>query len=210
MYNFLKVMKYFISVVVTALIVGLGVTAYFKGWLPQVSFTKPQAVSVQGTEVATPINSPAVSPTPTALTPTEIKAGGILSMSAYSINIPSDWSYSKDGSIAGQSDKLTITKGAYSITISQGAFGGGGCLYPGDADSEMSQRFTSFTAITDQSGDNLRLSTLSSGGYVVCQGNGTSWGDITSFGHISVTAPAGPDMTLVSQINSILSSLKKI
>lgn len=203
-------MKYFISIVLTALVVGFAVTAYFKGWFPQVTFTKPQAVSVQSTEIATPINLLGISPTPTTAGSTLVKAGGILSMSAYSINVPGDWQYSKDGSVAGQSDRLTITKGSYSLTISQGAFGGGGCLYPGDPDSEMAQRFTAFTALTDQSGDNLRLSTLAGGGFVVCQGNGTSWGDITSFGHISVSAPLTSDPSVISQINSILSSLKKI
>jgi hypothetical protein len=39
-------MKYVIIVILTALVVGLGVTAYFKGWLPSVTFNKPQAVSV--------------------------------------------------------------------------------------------------------------------------------------------------------------------
>lgn len=203
-------MKYFISILVTALVIGLGVTAYFKGWIPQVTFTKPQAVSVQSTEVATPITNLSASPSATPSEFTVVKAGGILSRSQYSINIPNSWQFSKDGSVAGQSDKLTITRGVYSIVISQGAFGGGGCLYPGDPDAEMAQRFASFTTVTDQSGDGLRIGALSSGGFVVCQGNGTSWGDITSFGHISISAPATLDPTIVSQISLILSSLKKI
>lgn len=56
-------MKYFITILLTALVVGLGVVAYFKGWLPNVSFTKPQALSVQNTEVA---NQPVVTPEPVA------------------------------------------------------------------------------------------------------------------------------------------------
>ena len=57
-------MKYFILIAVTALVTGLAVTAYFKGLFPQISFTKPQAVSVQSTEVAAPASSPIVSPNP--------------------------------------------------------------------------------------------------------------------------------------------------
>jgi len=57
-------MKYTITVVLTALIVGLGVTAYFKGWLPTVTFNKPQAVSTQNTEP---------SPTPSTTTAPIIK-----------------------------------------------------------------------------------------------------------------------------------------
>ncbi len=198
-------MKYAITVILTAIVVGLGVTAYFKGWLPTVSFQKPQAVSVQNTEVAvSPTQAPIATDTatPSAAT-TLIKAGGILSMSKYSINIPKNWQSSKDGSVAGQTDTLTLTNGSYKIIISQGAFGGGGCVYPGDPDIEMSQRFTGFTALTDASNDNLRLGTIQSGGMAVCQENGGGWGDITSFGHISVAASS-------PEVISILSSLKKI
>jgi hypothetical protein len=55
-------MKYVITIILTAVIVGLGVTAYFKGWLPSVTFKKPEAASVQNTEVLD--NVVPVSPTP--------------------------------------------------------------------------------------------------------------------------------------------------
>jgi len=60
--------KYIITIVLTALVVGLGVTAYFKGWLPSVTFNKPQAASVQNTEVSNVVvvASPVASPTPSA------------------------------------------------------------------------------------------------------------------------------------------------
>lgn len=196
-------MKYVLIVILTALIVGLGVVAYFKGWLPTLSFNKPQAVSTQNAEVSTlPASTPSTS--------TTVTAGGILSMSAYSITFPGGWQYSKSGSVAGQSDKLTLTNGDYSITISQGAFGGGGCLYPGDPDAGMSQRFVSYTSVTDQSGDNLRVGALAAGGMVVCQSVNGNWGDITSFGHISIAAPATSPKAILDEINSILSSIKKL
>ena len=68
-------MKYVITIVLTALIVGVGVTAYFKGWFPSVTFNKPQAVSVQNTEVTTKdvvVATP--SPVPSASASAEIKA----------------------------------------------------------------------------------------------------------------------------------------
>ncbi len=40
-------MKYFLIIFFTAIVVGLGVSAYFKGWFPTVTFDKPQAVSVK-------------------------------------------------------------------------------------------------------------------------------------------------------------------
>ena len=45
-------MKYLLTVIITAAVVGFGVVAYFKGWLPYVSFQKPQAASVQNIEVS--------------------------------------------------------------------------------------------------------------------------------------------------------------
>ena len=67
-------MKYVITVVLTALIVGFGVTAYFKGWYPNVTFNTPQAVSVQNTEVSTKeIVVATPSPIPSASVSAEIK-----------------------------------------------------------------------------------------------------------------------------------------
>jgi hypothetical protein len=58
--------KYVITVVLTAVVVGLGVTAYFKGWLPSVTFNKPQAASVQSTEVLNTVVVASPSPVPSA------------------------------------------------------------------------------------------------------------------------------------------------
>jgi hypothetical protein len=63
-------MKYVLVAVLTAIIVGLGVTAYFEGWLPTITFNKPQAVSVENSEVlnvpsAAPATSPSASPSAT-------------------------------------------------------------------------------------------------------------------------------------------------
>lgn len=202
-------MKYILTILVTALVVSAGAYIYFKGIpsFPPYSrspiATESALVTPNETQVAAVV-TPSASPSGTV-----VSAGGILSMSAYTINVPSDWASSKVGSVSGQSDKLTLTKGAYSITVSQGAFGGAICLYPGDADAEMAQRYVSFTPLTDQSGDSLRVSSLSTGGFAVCQLSGTSWGDITSFGHISIATPPTLDQSIISQINSMISSLKK-
>ena len=66
-------MKYVITVILTALVVGFAVVAYFKGWLPSVTFNKPQAVSVQNIEVSsvTPEASPVPSASTSAVTETD-------------------------------------------------------------------------------------------------------------------------------------------
>lgn len=45
-------MRYIVTILLTGVLVGFGVTAYFKGWLPFITFNKPQAVSVQNTEIS--------------------------------------------------------------------------------------------------------------------------------------------------------------
>ncbi len=67
-------MKYVITIVLTALVVGLGVTAYFKGWLPSVTFKKPEAASVQNTEVLDNVVIPTPSPVPSASASATVKS----------------------------------------------------------------------------------------------------------------------------------------
>lgn len=59
--------------ILTAVVVGFGVAAYFKGWLPSITFNKPQAVSVQNTEVANPTVVITPSPIPSASSSAEVK-----------------------------------------------------------------------------------------------------------------------------------------
>jgi len=210
-------MKYAITIILTALIVGMGVTAYFKGWLPTVSFNKPQAVSVENIEVLNapslaPVASPSASPTAGF---TVVKAGGILVFKVYSIDVPTDWTYSKEAAPVGDIaiDKLILTKGSYKITIYQAATGGAPCLYPGDPDQEgPSSRFASFVGITTATGDKLRRGKADGGGtgFTVCELQSGGYGQPTGFGHISVSTPAVPTQAVLVQIDSILSSLKKI
>lgn len=197
-------MKYFISILITAAVVGLGVTAYFKGWLPTVSFQKPQAASITNTEVA-----PAI-PSPTPKTFTTVTAGGILVFKQYSVDIPNDWQYSKDGSVPGQVDRLTLTNGVYKIVFDQAAMGGGGCVYPGEPSGPMATEFVSFTDITSATGEKLRLGVSSDGNAAVCESQSSAWGDLTEFGRIGVTYPANPDQSIVSEVITIISSIKKI
>lgn len=210
-------MKYLIVCVLTALIVGIGVTAYFKGWLPTVSFNKPQAVSVENSEILnTPSLAPVVSPSASPSAGfTVVKAGGILGFKAYSIDVPTDWTYLKEAAPTGDIsvDKLILTKDGYRITIFEAATGGAACLYQGDPDQEgPSSRFSTFVNITTATGDKLRRGKVDGGasGFAVCELQSGGYGQPTSFGHISVSTPPVPTQAVLDQIDTILSSLKKI
>ncbi|HKB88254.1 MAG TPA: hypothetical protein VKC53_01255 [Patescibacteria group bacterium] len=204
-------MKYVITIILTALVVGLGVTAYFKGWLPSVTFNKPQAVSVQNTEVSNitlkPTTEPSASPSSSF---TKVKAGGVLVFKAYSLDLPALWTSTTSGTVAGQIDKLTLVSGKYKIVFTQAALGGEGCVYPGDADQAMSIKFNAFSSVTTSDGAKLRVGLLPSGNRTVCEMQNGAWGDLTEFGRIDITNPSTPDQTMLDQINSILSSVTKI
>lgn len=207
-YNFLE-MKYFFSILATALIVGFGITAYFMGWLPTISFQKPRAVSTVSTQIeATP--APTIAPTGKSL----IKAGGVLVFKAYSLEVPIGWESLKEGAPAGdiELDKLTLTKDGYKISLLQAATGGAPCLYPGDPDVEgPSSRFTKFIEFTVQSGELMRKSSNDIKGFTVCEKQGVNgYGAPTSFGHVSITLPATTTQAVLTEIDAIVASLKKI
>lgn len=199
-------MKYFFAIVATALIVGIGVTAYFKGWLPTVSFERPQAVSTQ--VVQTPL------PTPTPEGKTIINAGGVLVFKAYSLEIPKGWESLKEGGPSGEieMDKLSLTKDGYKLSFYQAATGGAQCLYTGDAEVEgPSSKFTKFVEFTTQTGELLRKSSTDLKGFTICEKQGVSgFGAPTSFGHISIALPAVTTPAMIAEIDEILSSLKNI
>lgn len=209
-------MKYFITILVTAVVVGLGVFAYFKGYLPTFSFNKPQAVSTVSTAVPTPEGTTPVTPSASPSAGfTRVKAGGILVFNAYTIDVPTDWTYSKEGAPTGDivSDKLIIKNGVYQISIYQAATGGAPCLYPGDSDVEgPSSRFTSFVEITTATGDKLRRGVAegSTSGFTVCELQSGGYGQPTAFGHIAIASPVSPTSAMLNEIDSILASLRKI
>lgn len=203
-------MKYFwpgISAILFMILIGTGAFYLGKQTKEGASITPtPTVYQNQNTESTN-------NPTPTKSGQKEVTAGGILSFPAYTLLLPEAWTSERE---QGQdSDKLTLTKLNYKITISEAAFGGGGCLYPGDAPSEMAQAYTTYTEINNSNGYIFRRSggDVSSGQrfWTVCQKQSEgSFGTPTAFGHISVSGPITTDASVVAEIDSILSSIKKI
>ncbi|HYM65555.1 MAG TPA: hypothetical protein VES68_03675 [Candidatus Sulfotelmatobacter sp.] len=200
-------MKYlFPAISVIILIIVVGGAAFYLG---QKSLNNTKAPAQQSqTQQTTPL----LTPTPTVLEKTQVSSGGILVFAKYTLDVPSGWVSQKENT--QYSDMLTLTKDTYKISIYQAAGGGGGCLYPGDPDKEMAQRFQSFTEISNPNGYVFRraLTGSSVGAWTVCQKNATdgSFGFPTNFGNITITTPANPSNELMTEIDSILASLKKI
>ncbi len=164
--------------------------------------------------------TPSPSPFVTAQTPTPeliqeenlktIKAGGVLSLSSYSIAIPLDWTSQRqqgDGF-----DELTITKQGYKIKIYQAAFGGGGCIYVGEPEAFYT-KYNTFVEIQNPNGFVFRRGQNESTGttsWTVCQKDTDgNYGTITSFGAITINNSATIDETIMSEADQILASLKK-
>lgn len=211
-------MKYFLTVVLTALVVGLGVVAYFEGWLPFLTFSKPQAVSVQNTEISAVSPTPVVISAPVTPTPVaspevntqKVQSGGVLVFKTYSLTVPSGWNMTTSGSVPGQVNKLTLSTGSYSIVFTQAAMGGGTCVFPGDPNQPMSTTYYSYSEVTTSTGQKLRVGVLSTGDRSVCEMQNGVWSNLTEFGRIDITSPATPDQKVLDQINSVLSSIQKV
>jgi len=159
---------------------------------------------------ATETPSPSPSPTPNPNTKI-IKAG--MGTSLYSIEVPKDWTDSRENTQAGVIDKLTLAKNGYTLTIYQAAMGGGGCLYPGDQPAEMSQNFTDFAEVKGKV-DDMRRSWNQTNAqtitYTICKkGTDGSYGTFSSFGAISAVSPNPADKKILTEIDSMLASLMK-
>lgn len=204
-----KVIVGFLVLVVIALV---GLLAYDLGTKSSNPAQNP--ISVQNSPTPTAYSNPNSSPSssPVVANKQIVTAGGVLIFPTYTLQLPEGWTYERE---QGQdSDKLTLTKLGYKITIYEAAFGGGGCTYPGDAPQEMAQTFTSFVEITDSNGFVFRRGMSGPNTWTVCQKNTTdgSFGAPTIFGHISFVTPGTPDKNAIvfPEADSIFASLKKI
>lgn len=194
-------MKYLVGILLTIVILLTGTVAYLAG---------RQNVVPSPTPTSTPIPTSTSSPLPTAKPLQTIKGGGILSFPKYSLQASTDWVSVRE---QGQdNEKITLTNGVYSLSITQGGFGGSICLYPGDPDQEgPSGRYSSFIELTTKSGDKLRRSTPQTGpGFGICQLTQYGWGEPTLYGAIGLKVPAVPTPEMLQEIDNILLSLTKL
>lgn len=135
-----------------------------------------------------------------------------LSFSEYSIQIPEDWQTKKESQTA-MDQKLTIFKGDHSIAIFQAATGGALCLYPGDGEFEgPSSKFSNFVNLTTKDNINLRRSGDVNGtAFTICQKSlDGSYQQPTNYGHISIKLGATENKEALTEVDLMISSLKKI
>lgn len=209
MKNF-NIWKIFTIVLVALLLAG---GAYYLGSKrnTQTSAVPTQAPSGLATpttesQASNPTSTPTTSPSQTSSN--TVSAGGNIGVfMPYKISVPSDWTteHSGDGKIL---DKLTITKGSYTITVQQAGGGAGSCLYPGDQDQPMGQRFTQFTDFQSID-ENFRRSGDGSTAWTICHKTQNGWSFPTLYGYITYTTPASADETILKQMDNIVSTIVK-
>ncbi|MEK7533406.1 MAG: hypothetical protein AAB542_03155 [Patescibacteria group bacterium] len=211
------------AVLIITLLGGISYAAYTLGKSTS-STLKSGAAST--TAMPTPTLDPGLMPEkiPEGAKKTIITAGlgkdSGLSFTKYQITVPEGWIPNHITTSEGTwVDTLTLTKGATQLKIFQAATGGAMCLYTGDADFEgPSSRYDSFVAITTADGIVLRRGStnetsadyISKKGFTMCQKGSESYGQPTVFGHMSLTTAINPDAALLSEVDAIISSLKKL
>jgi len=206
--TFLSPLKIFFILVAVGLLLGGG---RYLGSSKKISSISPTPSPTQSAIIPlVPIANHAISPT-SAQPKKIIKAGltdSSTSFKPYNIEIPLGWIDNHEpGSVV---DKLTISKNGYSVVISQGAMGGGGCVYKGDPPQEMAQSFTDFVGITGKEGQ-YRRSWTTEGEYTICQKSSTenSYGFPTQFGAINVKTPTPSDSSVMAEIDGMIASITK-
>lgn len=180
-----------------------------------VSTTSPDAVSSQEETVTT--TSPTTTSAPTKTITAGVSADSGLSFSRYTMQIAAGWTDIHTAENIGTPiDTLTITKGQYEIKIFQAATGGALCLYPGDADfMGPSSRYDTYVDITTADSLTLRRGTTNAvngakRGFTFCHKGPESYGQPTTFGHMSYTTPITPDAAILKEMDGMIQSLKKI
>jgi hypothetical protein len=196
-------MKYVLAAIsLILLLIVVGGAAFYFGQKSNVDITPTSTVTQ--TQI-----TPILTPTPTlAQNFRTIPAGGVLTYAAYTIDVPTDWTYTKDD--GKDIDTLIIMKGNYKLQILQGGMGGSMCLYPGDADTQgPSSRFTSFVEIMNPNGYLLRRGeSLPQSAIGICEKQKFGWEQPTSFGAISYFVP-DKNPQIIQIMDAMLATLKK-
>lgn len=159
-------------------------------------------------------NTTTGTPTPTTSVSKKTVSAGLSGSSAfktYTVQVPSGWTDAHETDSSAGIDKVTLTKGAYSLIIYQASFGGGGCIYGNEPDQAFAQKFSDYS---DISGGQYRRSWNKSGGsttgYTACQKNSDgSYGSPTQFGAISAKSPEPADAATMAEIDVMISSITK-
>lgn len=161
-------------------------------------------------------DSDQVEPTKAPVATVQVNAGSV-EHTKYSINVPEDWTSTKDTSNSNDMDKLTLTKNGYTVVIYQANMGGSMYSFSdAKVDGPMAQEYTgTYSDFTGATGEKYRRIDSSSQNkpgeksYGVLVFGSDAYQTPTTFGGISYTTPLNPSEEMLDEMDSIISSLKK-
>lgn len=208
--------KIAIALIIIVLLVGGGVIVGKNLNKPKGQSEMASEKKIKNTATEKSQTNSVASPTPEpTITSLQTIKGGLgtdaTSFKSYSIQIPEEWKSSTEKTEI--TEKTTLTKDKYSISIYQAPMGGAFCIYPGDEEGNFKQMYKKFKEFTGTNGITYRRSWDEKPGditYTVCQkGQDGSFGTFTTFGGVTVTAPNPADEQMMAEIDSIILSLKE-
>ncbi len=169
----------------------------------------PSTIVTPSTQPVTPTERPTGTTllSPTAVTKKSI-AAGVLPFTLYLLTFPQGWLSNEQKVEATGTDKLTLTKNGYVLTISQGAGGGGSCLYGSEPPQEMAQHFDNFVGITGVD-KQYRRGTSDNKTFTICEKKDAGFGFPTSYGYITYTTPTPNEDTILIEMDLIVASILK-
>lgn len=141
-----------------------------------------------------------------------------IGFSGYTLKHGEDWTVKEERDDSVGTARLTLTKDKYSITIQQGPMGGAICVYEGDLPEgpASDKRGKAYTDIKTSFG-NLRRNEESGGigenGFSFCQESSEeagTYGSFTTVGAMGYSTPANPDEEILSEMDNIIKSIKKL
>jgi len=207
-----KFFSIFGKVVLIVLVLGIiGGGAYYFGTRSSVKTSQSLPTSLIPPSTNVQKSSPTVEISPVLSTTLKktISAGNPQPpFNLYVLSYPSDWTPQHDSPSSG--DKLTLTKSNYTLTISQAAGGGGGCAYGNEPPQEMTQQFDSYVEIKAQNNTFRRgTSQQTPTTFTVCENRNGQYGFPTTFGYITYNTPANPNTSMLTEMDSIVTSILK-
>lgn len=208
-------------VLVLVIVSAVSGASFYIGKLTSATLGKTSEVSLSPNPTLS--LSPGPSPLVTPKTVKVVSAGlgniAGVNFPKYTIAVPGDWTISQEHSEKDSPmDVLTVTKDTYRLKIFQAATGGSICLYPGDPAFEgPSASFTTFVELTDAQGRQYRrsgseaLAKNGAVGFTLCHKSSYgNWQQPTPFGHVSFNLPKNFDAALLKEMDTMVSSLKKL
>lgn len=149
-------------------------------------------------------------PAPTLKTITGGITDGSTAFKPYLIQIPDGWTESTEKTEL--TNKLTLVKNNYELSIYQAPMGGSMCIYPGDADGDFKQKYTKYKEIKGSGGQTYRRSWDDKAGsitFTVCQkGADGTFGTFTTFGGVTIKTPNPSDESMMQEIDDMIASLE--